>query len=69
MVSTTPTELEQAIRDAATNPASASNDAGSVTGRNVDEIIKADRYLSTKAAAEQPLTRIRIGRIVPPGAC
>ncbi len=68
-MSTTPTELEQAIRDAATNPASASNDAGSVTGRNVDEIIKADRYLSTKAAAEQPLTRIRIGRIVPPGAC
>lgn len=69
MVTTTPTELEQAIRDAATNPASASNDAGSVTSRNVDEIIKADRYLSTKAAAERPLRRIRLGRIVPPGSC
>lgn len=58
--------LSDVIRDAANNPASASTDAGSVSAHNIRDLIEADRYLASKAAAGRRGLGLRLSRIVPP---
>jgi hypothetical protein len=43
--------LDDTIESEAAKPASVSSDAGSVTRRSIDEIIKAERFLSSKRSA------------------
>lgn len=62
-----PDELEQAIRDNAQGPAKASGDSGSVEQHSLTEQIEADRYLSSKEAANKGLG-IRMTKVLPPGA-
>jgi hypothetical protein len=59
---------QQAIEDAMTSPASASTDGTSATARTVDELIKADKYLAAKGAADRPHRGLRFTRIIPGGA-
>lgn len=59
--------LEQALRDAATTPASASNETGSMASRTVADLIALDRYLAAKAAASRKDRGLRIQRIDMPG--
>jgi hypothetical protein len=58
-------DLEDTIRDAAADPASASEDGRSATARSIDELIKADKYLASKAAASGRKTGIRYGKFIP----
>lgn len=45
-------DLSEQIEEAATTPQSVSGDAGSLTERSVDDLIKADQYLAQKAALQ-----------------
>lgn len=68
-MSTTPSniDIEKALRDAAAAPASASNDAGSVSQHSLKDMIELDRYLASKAAAKTKSRGLRVQRIIPPG--
>ena len=59
--------LEQSIRDNAEGPAKASGDAGSVEQHKLADQIAADRYLSSKDAAEKKKRGLRFNKLVPPG--
>jgi hypothetical protein len=64
-------DLEQAIRDNASQPAKASVDGQSVEQHPLKDQIEADRYLASKAAARKPGLRgggIKFAKIVPPGS-
>ena len=60
-------ELEDAIREAAQQPAEASVDGQTVRQQPLPDQIEADRYLASKAAAKQGLG-VRLTKVVPPGA-
>ena len=62
-------ELQTEIEDQATNPESVSSDAGSVSNRPLDDLIEADRYLTSKAAASTQTKRMgfRLGIFRAPG--
>lgn len=60
--------LDQAIMDNAAGPAKASVDGQSVEQHSLRDLIEADRYLASKAAAQRNDRGIRFSRIVPPGA-
>lgn len=64
---TTPEVIAQALRDAATSPASASNETGSMSTRPIADLIALDRYLASKAAASRRDRGLRIQRFQPPG--
>lgn len=64
---TTPEVIAQALRDAATSPASASNETGSMSTRPIADLIALDRYLAAKAAASRRDRGLRIQRFQPPG--
>lgn len=59
--------LDQALRDAATTPASASNETGSMASRTVADLIALDRYVASKAAAGRRDRGLRIQPLQPPG--
>ena len=59
---------DQALRDAASQPAKASVDGQSVEQHPLKDQIEADRYLASKAAARKPGLGIKFAKIVPPGA-
>ena len=59
------TDLGDAIATAASRPQSATGDNGSVTGRSIDDLIKADQYL---AAKRRRGPGFRLSKIVPGGA-
>lgn len=63
-----PDDLRQKIKDVASGPASVSGDEGSVTAQNLEQLIRADKYLREQDAAGQRRLPIRIGRINPGGA-
>jgi hypothetical protein len=68
---TAPTTPSEAILQNALGPASASIDGrGSVTAKDIDQLIKADQYLAAKTAAANRVTGfgLRFQQIVPPGA-
>jgi hypothetical protein len=63
--------LESTIRQVASGPASASNDAGSATAQNIRDLIEADKYLLNREAARRTGRAglgIRLARVIPPGA-
>lgn len=66
-VQTTEQVVDQALADAATSPASVSNETGSVSTRSISELIELDRYLASKAAAKRRDRGLRIQRLDPPG--
>jgi hypothetical protein len=63
------TGISEAIREVAAGPASASNDAGSITQQNLKDLIEAEKFLSSAAASRRRGFGIKVSRIVPPGAC
>ena len=61
-------DLKDRIEEVADGPAEASNEVGSVKTHRISDLIAADRYLKSSAAAGR--TRglgIRLGRISPGG--
>ena len=68
-LSSTPTnsDIEKALRESAVAPASASNDAGSVTQQDISKLIELDRYGASKAATKRRDRGLRVQRIIPPG--
>jgi hypothetical protein len=61
-------QLAENIRDSALKPAKASGDAGSVEQHKLSDQIAADRYLSSKGAADTAKRGLRFNKLVPPGA-
>jgi hypothetical protein len=61
-------ELEQAIRDNASQPAKAAVDGQSVEQHPLPDQIEADRYLASKEAVRKPGLGVKFAKIVPPGA-
>jgi len=59
---------DQALRDAASQPAKASVDGQSVEQHPLKDQIEADRYLASKNAARKPGLGIKFAKIVPPGS-
>lgn len=59
--------LDDLIESKAEQAASISGDAGSVTQRSLDELIRADRYLATKAASQQGAFGLQFAKWRPPG--
>ena len=64
-----PDQLDQKIRENAQGPRRASGDSGSVEQHSLSDQIAADRYLASKDAAKAKRLGIRVGRMIPPGAC
>lgn len=60
--------LEQAIRDNASGPKSASGDAGSVEQHSLPDQIAADKHLSSKQAMRSKCMGIKLLKISPGGA-
>ena len=61
-------DLEQAIRENASQPEKASVDGQSVEQHPLKDQIEADRYLASKDAARKPGLGIKFAKIVPPGS-
>ncbi len=62
-----PEEIENAIREAAQQPAEVSVDGQTVKQQPLRDQIEADRYLASKEAARKGLG-VRMTKVVPPGA-
>lgn len=60
-------EIENAIREAAQQPAEASVDGQTVKQQPLPDQIEADRYLASKNAAKKGIG-VRMTKVVPPGA-
>ncbi len=58
---------EAAIIAALSGPQSVSGDAGSVTNRSIDDLIKAANYLRGVDAANSPSRGLRFSRMIPDG--
>lgn len=56
-------DLATAISSAAQGPKSASSDGESVTSHSIDDLIKADKYLTAKRRSAQRMGGIRFGQI------
>jgi hypothetical protein len=61
--------LDQNIRENAQGPRRASGDSGSVEQHSLQDQMAADRYLASKEAAKRKGMGIRVGKMIPPGAC
>lgn len=60
-------DISDSIPAAAATPASATVDGQSVTGRSLDELIRADQYLANKAAGRGRTLPIRKAKLIPDG--
>ena len=56
------------LTDNAAGPAKASGDSGSMEQHKLADQIAADRYLSSKAAAQSKSRGLQFTKLVPPGA-
>ena len=63
-----PSSDEEALREAAEQPAKATVDGQSVEQHPLRDQIEADRYLASKDAARKPGLGIKFAKIVPPGS-
>lgn len=63
-----PLNDDEALREAAKQPAKASVDGQSVEQHSLKDQIEADRYLASKNAAKKPGLGIKFAKIVPPGS-
>ena len=64
-----PEQLEDNIRENARGPKRARGDSGEVEQHSLTEQMAADRYLASKEAAKRKGLGIRVGKMIPPGAC
>jgi len=64
-----PEQLEENIRENAQGPKRARGDAGEVEQHPLPDQIAADRYLAAKNAAKAKGMGLRVGKMIPPGAC
>jgi hypothetical protein len=62
-------QLTEQIRENAQGPRRASGDSGSVEQHSLQDQMAADRYLASKEAAKRKGMGIRVGKMIPPGAC
>jgi hypothetical protein len=62
-------QLTEQIRENAQGPRRASGDSGSVEQHSLTEQMAADRYLASKEAAKRKGLGLRVGKMIPPGAC
>ena len=60
--------LEQAVRDNASQPAKASVDGQSVEQHPLKDQLEVVRFLASKDAAKKPGLGIKFAKIVPPGS-
>ena len=60
-------DLDNTIRDSASEPAKASADGVSVERHSLPDQIAADKYLSQKKAGRNPAKALTRVKIVPPG--
>ena len=60
--------LDEQIRENASGPAKASNDAISVEQHRLKDQIDADRYLASKQAAASKSRGLRFTKLIPPGS-
>lgn len=60
--------LEQAVRDNASQPAKASVDGQSVEQHPLKDQLEVVRFLASKDAARKPGLGIKFAKIVPPGS-
>ncbi len=58
---------DEALRDAAKQPAKAAVDGQSVEQHPLPDQIEADRYLAAKDAARKPGLGVKFAKLVPPG--
>ncbi len=63
-----PSSDDEALREAATQPAKASVDGQAVEQHPLRDQIEADRYFASKDAAKKPGLGIKFAKIVPPGS-
>lgn len=61
-------DLSDTIESAAGKPLSATVDGLAVTGRSAADLIQADQYLASKAAAKKRLRGVAVTRLITPGA-
>ena len=61
-------DLEQAIRDNASQPAKASVDGQSVEQQPLKDQLEVVRFFASKDAARKPGLGIKFAKIVPPGS-
>lgn len=61
-------DLSTDIENAATEPKQASVDGVSAQARDIDELIKADKYLAKKAAVSNKSFGLRFAKLVPGSA-
>jgi hypothetical protein len=59
---------DEALREAANQPAKVSVDGQSVEQHPLKDRIEADRYFASKDAAKKPGLGIKFAKIVPPGS-
>ncbi len=64
-----PEPLEDNIRENAQGPKRARGDAGEVEQHPLQDQIAVDRYLAAKNAAKAKGMGLRVGKMIPPGAC
>lgn len=62
-----PDDLTDKIEEAAQKPLEVMTDGVRVQGRDLRELIEADRYLKNGAAASAPRRGLRFSKLVPPG--
>ena len=62
------TDLTEQIEETAQGPAAVTTDGLSVQAQPLPDLVEADRYLATKAAAGSRGRGLRITKLVPPGA-
>jgi hypothetical protein len=61
-------DLEKNIADAASQPLKASGGGVSAEQHSLNNLIAADKYLSSKRARKSPFKGMKSAKIVPPGA-
>ena len=62
-------DLTSTIADAAAQPKAVKGDEAEVQGRDLKELIEADRYLKSNGSARGRKLGIKFTKIVPPGTC
>jgi hypothetical protein len=61
-------DLKEVIRENAAGLKTASGDQGSATQHDLSQQIEADRYLSSRSAAQKPHRALRMTKLIPPGS-
>jgi len=63
-----PDDLSDQVETAAGQPKSVSVDGRTVVGRDVEEIVKADKHVKSRDVVKRAFPGLAFGQINPPGA-